>query len=183
MTRFHKILVAVDGSAGSERALDESIRLAQAFGGRLRLVHVMDELGRVSGFESATAYLDELLPRMRAAGEKLLAQGLGKAIAAEVEADSELVIRSPGRVCDSINEEAKRWGADLIVVGTHGRRGVDRLLLGSDAEQILRHASVPVLLVRTPARLTSGQTHGARGGDRLPSAGRHMAGPQLKEAR
>jgi nucleotide-binding universal stress UspA family protein len=47
-------------------------------------------------------------------------------------------------------EQAKAWGADLIVIGTHGRRGVGRLLLGSDAEQIVRMAPVPVLLVRAP---------------------------------
>jgi nucleotide-binding universal stress UspA family protein len=56
----------------------------------------------------------------------------------------------PGRVCDVVGEQAKAVHADLIVVGTHGRRGVGRLLLGSDAEQIVRTAGVPVLLVRLP---------------------------------
>lgn len=149
MPRFRRILVPVDGSPTSGRALDEAIRVAQAFGARLRLVHVMDELRWVNGFEPAGAYLDEVLPRMRQAGEKLLAEGLGKAISAHVEVDSELVIQSAGRVCDLVCDEAKRWGADLIVAGTHGRRGVDRLLVGSDAEQIVRLASVPVLLVRS----------------------------------
>ena len=149
MSRFHKILVAVDGSPGSGNALQEAIRLAQALGARLRLVHVMDELGWVNGFESARAYVDEVLPRMRQAGEKLLAGGLTQAIAANVEVESELVLQPAGRVCDSIVEEAARWGADLIVAGTEGRQGVNRLLLGSSAEQIVRHASVPVLLVRS----------------------------------
>ena len=54
----------------------------------------------------------------------------------------------PGRVCDVIVKEATDWKADLIVIGTHGRRGAGRLLLGSDAEQVLRLAPVPVLLVR-----------------------------------
>ena len=146
MSRFHKILVAVDGSAGSDQALQEAIRLAQALGARLRLVHVMDELRY--GFESARTCLDDVLPRMRAAGQTLLAQGLAKAITGQVEAESELVIQPAGRLCDELAEEAKRWGADLIVAGTQGRHGVDRLLLGSAAEQIVRHASVPVLLVR-----------------------------------
>lgn len=150
MSRFRRILVAVDGSPSSDKALDEAIKLAQTVGARLRLVHVMDELGWVNGFESAKAYFDDVLPRMREAGEKLLAAGMGKAIAAQVEVDSELVIQSVGRLCDKLCEEAARWEADLIVVGTHGRHGFDRLLLGSEAEQIVRHASVPVLLVRTP---------------------------------
>ena len=53
-----------------------------------------------------------------------------------------------GRVCDLVVEEAATWPADLIVIGTHGRRGVGRLFMGSDAEQVLRLATVPVLLVR-----------------------------------
>ena len=149
MSRFHKILVAVDGSAGSNQALQEAIRLAQALGARLRLVHVMDEPRLGNGFESARTCLDDVLPRMRAAGQTLLAQGLAKAITGQVEAESELVIQPAGRLCDELAEEAKRWGADLIVAGTQGRHGVDRLLLGSAAEQIVRHASVPVLLVRS----------------------------------
>ena len=149
MSRFHKILVAVDGSPGSNNALQEAIQLAQALGARLRLVHVMDELGWVNGFESARASVDAVLPRMRQAGEKLLAKGLAQAIAANVEGESELVLQSAGRVGDSIVEEAARWGADLIVAGTEGRHGVNRLLLGSSAEQIVRHAGVPVLLVRS----------------------------------
>ena len=147
--RFGRILVPVDGSPASGKALDEAVRLAQTSGGRLRLVHVMDELRWVNGFESARAYIDEVLPRMRQAGEKLLADGLSKAIAAQVEAESELIIQSAGRICDLVVDEAKRWKADLIVAGTRGRRGVDRLLIGSDAEQIVRHASMPVLLVRS----------------------------------
>lgn len=151
MSRFHKILVAVDGSPGSDLALAEAIKLAQAQGGRLRLVHVMDELRWVNGFESAQAFIDDMLPRMREAGGKLLARGLARALAANVETESELVVRSAGRVAAAVADEAKRWGADLIVAGTRGRRGIDRLLLGSVAEQIVRHAGTPVLLVRAAA--------------------------------
>jgi nucleotide-binding universal stress UspA family protein len=55
------------------------------------------------------------------------------------------------RVCDMILEEARQSGAELIVMGTHGRRGLSRVALGSDAELVLRESSVPVLLVRQPA--------------------------------
>jgi len=54
-------------------------------------------------------------------------------------------------VCDVVAEQASIWKADLIVIGTHGRRGAKRLLMGSDAEQIVRSAPAPVLLVRMPA--------------------------------
>ena len=148
MTMFRQILVAVDGSATSQRALDEAVKLAKTVSARLRLIHVMDELAWVNGFEPARAYFDDVLPRMRRAGEELLARAMAQALAAGVQAESELVIGSAERICDQVAAEARRWPADLVVVGTHGRRGTDRLLLGSDAEQIVRHSPVPVLLVR-----------------------------------
>jgi nucleotide-binding universal stress UspA family protein len=148
MSTYHQILVAVDGSPTSEKALDEAIRLAQLTGARLRLVHVVDELSYVNGFEPAMNYLNEIIPLMREAGEKLLAHERQKAVDKGVEADSVLIVEGPGRICDHVAEQARRIKADLIVVGSHGRRGIGRVLLGSDAEQIVRHAPVPVLVVR-----------------------------------
>jgi len=68
--------------------------------------------------------------------------------AAGVAVDDAIEDSLHGRVCDLVAKAAVDWKADLLVIGTHGRRGLDRLLLGSDAEQILRTAPVPVLLVR-----------------------------------
>jgi len=149
MTTYHQILVPVDGSPTSEKALDEAIRLAQLTGARLRLVHVVDELGYVNGFEPAMNYLNEIIPLMREAGEKLLAHDRQKALNKGVGADVVLIVEGPGRICDHVAEQARRARADLIVVGSHGRRGIGRVLLGSDAEQIVRHAPVPVLVVRS----------------------------------
>jgi nucleotide-binding universal stress UspA family protein len=59
------------------------------------------------------------------------------------------------RIADVIVERAKRWRSDLIVMGTHGRRGVSRMLMGSDAELVVRNASAPVLLVRAGGRARS----------------------------
>ena len=148
MSTYHQILVPVDGSPTSEKALGEAIRLAQLTGARLRLVHVVDELSYVNGFEPAMNYLNEIVPLMREAGEKLLAHERQKALDKGVEADSVLIVEGPGRICDHVAEQARRVKADLIVVGSHGRRGIGRVLLGSDAEQIVRHAPVPVLVVR-----------------------------------
>ena len=150
MSRYHQILVPVDGSPTSEKALDEAIRLAQLSGARLRLVHVVDELSYVNGFESAMNYVNEIIPLMREAGEKLLAHDRKKALDKGVSADCVLVEGGPDRICDHVAEQARRAKADLIVVGSHGRRGIGRVLLGSDAEQIVRHAPVPVLVVRAP---------------------------------
>ena len=148
MSIFRRILVAVDGSDASAQALDEAVRLASTVFARLRLVHVLDNFVWANGFESVNVYLEDVVPRMRQAGERLLADALRKPLAAGVEAESELIVAPAARICEVIAEEATRWRADLIVTGTQGRRGADRLLLGSDAEQIVRHAPVPVLLVR-----------------------------------
>ncbi|CAN5284552.1 universal stress protein [soil metagenome] len=149
MSSYHQILMPVDGSPTSEKALDEAIRLARLSGARLRLLHVVDELDYVNGFEPAMNYLNEIIPLMHGAGEKLLAHDRQKALDQGVEADSVLVDEGAGgRVCDHVAEQARRVKADLIVVGSHGRRGLGRVLLGSDAEQIVRHAPVPVLVVR-----------------------------------
>lgn len=148
MAIYHQILVPIDGSPTSEKALDEAIRLARMMGARLRLLHVVDELDYVTGFESAMNYVNEIIPLMRTAGEKLLAQGKQKAEGQGVPADSVLVVEGTGRICDHVAEQASLAKADLIVLGSHGRRGMARVLMGSDAEQIVRHAPVPVLVVR-----------------------------------
>ena len=148
MSIYQQILVAVDGSPTSDRALDEAIRLAHLMGSRLRLVHVIDELSYFIDYKSTMIYINDTLPQIRAAGEELLARGQQKAQAQGVSADSVLVSGDMGRLWEHVAEQAKRVNADLIIVGSHGRRGIGRALMGSDAEQIIRHAPVPVLVVR-----------------------------------
>jgi nucleotide-binding universal stress UspA family protein len=148
MSTYHQILVPVDGSPTSDKALSEAIAFARLTGARLRLVHVVDELSYASGFEPAISYVNDIIPLMRAAGEKLLVLSRQRALDQGVEADTVLIVDTPGRICDHVAEQARLAKADLIVVGSHGRRGIGRVLLGSDAEQIIRHAPVPVLVVR-----------------------------------
>lgn len=148
MSTYKQILVPVDGSPTSDKALAEAIAFARLTGARLRLVHVVDELSYANGFEPAINYVNDILPLMRAASEKLLAQGRQRALDQGVDADSVLIVDAPGRICEHVAEQARLAKADLIVVGSHGRRGVGRVLLGSDSEQIIRHAPVPVLVVR-----------------------------------
>ena len=81
----------------------------------------------------------------------MLNKGMQRALdAGAPNVDTVLVERTAARISERIVEQAKAWGAELIVIGTHGRRGVGRMLLGSDAEQTVRIAPVPVLLVRAP---------------------------------
>lgn len=145
---YQHILVPFDGSPTSTRGLDEAIKLASLTGAALRLVHMVDDLRYATGFETYAAYANDVIPYMRQAGERILRDGEARAKAAGVKADSVLCEGLATRLTEVVDEQAKAFGAELIVIGTHGRRGVGRVLLGSDAEQIVRTAPVPVLLVR-----------------------------------
>jgi nucleotide-binding universal stress UspA family protein len=148
MASIHQLLVPVDGSQTSVKALEAAIELARLNVARLRLLYVIDELDYVNGFETAKAYCQETLPRMRTDGERLLAQMRSLADMKGVVCDSVLLASGPGRLCDVVAEQAGQVHADMIVLGSHGRRGLDRVLMGSDAEQIVRHSTVPVLVVK-----------------------------------
>jgi nucleotide-binding universal stress UspA family protein len=95
---------------------------------------------------------------MREAGEKVLAEALAIAVSAGVTADTRLIDQFGERLGEAVVKEAASWKADLLVVGTHGRRGMGRMLLGSGAEQIIRLAAVPVLVVRNPEGDQDGAT-------------------------
>jgi len=145
---YQRILVPIDGSSTSNQGLDEAIKLAKLTGASIRLLHVTDALSFATGFEPFDVYAKDVIPLMKQAGEQLLKQARTRVQQQGVMVDSLLSDILAARVSDIVIEQAKAWGADLIVIGTHGRRGVGRLLLGSDAEQIVRLAPVPVLLVR-----------------------------------
>ncbi|MEJ8850689.1 universal stress protein [Variovorax rhizosphaerae] len=146
---YERILVPIDGSNTSLHGLDEALRLAGLTHGRLLLVHIVDQLKYLNGYESAAVYMSDLLPHMQEAGEQILRQGLERAQRAGIQAETLLLTGLTERVADVVVGQANAWKADLIVIGTHGRHGLGRVLLGSDAEQILRVSPVPVLLVRS----------------------------------
>lgn len=145
---YKKILVPVDGSATSQRGLQEAIKLAKLTGARLRLMHVVDSISFVTGMEAATMVTGEMMQLVREGGAQVLKKAQVQVDKAGVRVDSVLCDSLAGRVCDHVIEQATAWGAGLIVLGTHGRRGFGRMLLGSDAEMVVRLATVPVLLVR-----------------------------------
>ncbi len=147
---YQRILVPVDGSPTSGRGLAEAIAIARATGGTIRLVHVLDELIFTTGFETGATYLNTVLPALRRRAEQILETGKGRVSAAGVAVETVTVECFARRTSDVVVEQAAEWRAELIVLGTHGRRGIGRAMLGSDAEQILRAAPVPVLLVRSP---------------------------------
>ncbi|HJV60428.1 MAG TPA: universal stress protein [Albitalea sp.] len=148
MSSYQRILVPVDGSPTAQQGLREAIALAQPAGARLRLLHVVDELSFAIGASTFATYSGDLLDLLREGGQAVLDAARAQVEQAGLAVDTGLRNSFEGRVSDLVIEEAQSWPADLIVIGTHGRRGVGRLMLGSDAEQIARLAPVPVLLVR-----------------------------------
>lgn len=147
---YQRILVPIDGSATSGRGLDEAIKLARLTGAELRLVHVVDELLFATGFETYAAYANDVVPFMRQAGEKILQDGKGRVENAGLKVDTVLFEGVATRLAEVVLDQVGVWSADLVVIGSHGRRGIGRALMGSDAEQVVRTAPVPVLVVRAP---------------------------------
>ncbi len=145
---YGKILVPVDGSGTSTCGLGEAIKVAKNFGGRIRLVHVVNEF-IIDGVYSPGMYAADVFQSLRDTGKTILADAEALVRQSGVEVDSVLLESIGGPAADFIIAEAKQWAADLIVMGTHGRRGLARLAMGSDAEQVVRAMTVPVLLVRS----------------------------------
>jgi nucleotide-binding universal stress UspA family protein len=143
---YRHILVPVDGSATSERALREALGLARQQAAELELVYVMEDVL----FLENEAYInyEEVQRSARKGGEKTLAQAQTLVRQAGMTAEERLLEARGERIANVIIEEARRWPADLIVIGTHGRSGFSRILFGSVAEGVVRTAHIPVLLVR-----------------------------------
>jgi len=144
---FQRILVPVDGSTTSNLALEEAFKLAKEQQAQVRIIHVVDEvsLNLESDFAS-----DAFINALRKSGNAILAKAEKKARDAGITIETQLLERIPieHRISDMIVDDGKHWKADLIIMGTHGRRGINHLLLGSVAEKLVRIATTPVLLIR-----------------------------------
>jgi nucleotide-binding universal stress UspA family protein len=145
---YKRILAPIDGSATSKRGLDEAIRLAKDQQAQLHIVHVLSD-AYVNVALLSGAYAGDLLPRLRAEADSVLASAGAAARAAVPETQISLLEYHGSQIAEAIIAEATKWQADLIVMGTHGRRGIARAVMGSDAEYVVRHAPVPLLLVRS----------------------------------
>ncbi len=144
---YRKILSSVDGSPASDRGVIEAIRLAKDQNAELRLLHVVDaHLVTMDMYGSVN--LGEVLDILRQAGEKILEAARGLAAREGIAAETLIVDSMMGRIGEEVVRQARAWPADLIVMGTHGRRGVSHLFMGSDAETVIRLSPVPILLVR-----------------------------------
>ncbi|MBR8285410.1 universal stress protein [Burkholderia cenocepacia] len=144
---YKKIMVAMDGKPSSKQALVEGIKLARLCAADLFVVFVVDRStlfaygGRMEP--------EELLDDIRHYGESVLGDAIRSISSASVRGEKEIIETDVGQ---DVPERLQRYVVDnsinLAVIGTHGRRGVRRLVLGSVAERFLRGSTCPVLLVR-----------------------------------
>jgi nucleotide-binding universal stress UspA family protein len=144
---YKQILCPVDGSPASNSGLNEAILLAKDQHAKLRFLHVIDTffpILDISG-DLNSIYMTDIL---RENGKNILIKAEAAAQNSGVPADSIMIEAIGGRVSKSVVSQVEEWHADLIVMGTHGQRGLERLVIGSDAQAILRTSPVPVLLVR-----------------------------------
>jgi nucleotide-binding universal stress UspA family protein len=149
MPSFRSLLVPIDGSEPSDAARVLAIRLAVDTGASLVFINVVESDKIIAsampgqGLADPTPAIDAL----RAAGTDMLKDAVASATAAAVRSTSALL---EGDSIEMIVEYAGAHAVDLIVIGSHGRSGLQRLMLGSVAEGVLRHSSVPVLVTKAP---------------------------------
>ena len=163
---YRRILVPVDGSNASMIGLRQALALAKDQNARVRILNVVDESVMIPMMESAgaTVYTD-VIESLRDEGQKVLAHARVVAEKQAVKAETVQIESRARPVSEIILADARRSKTDLIVMGTHGRRGLNRLLLGSDAERVLRDSPIPVLLTRREAPAP-------RGGSKQAAKGR-----------
>lgn len=152
---YKRILVPVDGSATSRRGLRAAVDLAKAQRASLVILNVVDAMPVFASLDGIVAYDPGILEALRKGGKAILVRAAAEAKKRGVKAKTVLAENLAGRVADVIVRQAKKRRADLLVIGTHGRRGLSRMVMGSDAELVVRYAPAPVLLVRgNPTRRT-----------------------------
>ena len=145
---FKRILVAVDGSDTAEQALLEAINLAKEHQAQLRIVHAVDIVNINLGTEFPQS--SEISDAMTKNGREILRKAEAVARGAGIPVETRLIEIDTlsHRIPEMIAADAEAWPADLIVICTHGRKGLSHLFLGSVAEGVVRVATKPVLLIR-----------------------------------
>ena len=148
---FTNILVPTDGSALSQRAEKYAVQLARETGGRLTALHVIPSFFPTDYLDGASAYpqlysRDDYKRGTEAAAKRMLDRVARQAAQAKVPCD--LVYKTGDAAWKVIIATAKSKRCDLIVMASHGRRGIEAVLLGSEATKVLTHSKTPVLVYR-----------------------------------
>lgn len=137
-------MIAVDGSKASSLALKEAIELAKNQNSKLGVIHIVDTL--YEGDVDREAFVELI----RKQGQEVLNSIKKKLSRVKIEFEMKLTELTPSKsqIAEKLVDEASAWSADLIIIGTHGRRGIQHILTGSVAEEVIRISKIPVLLVK-----------------------------------
>jgi nucleotide-binding universal stress UspA family protein len=139
---YDAILVPTDGSPAADHAVDHAVELAETYGATIHALYVVD----AALYSSLEAGVDAVLDALEREGEAAVGEVQSRCEAAGIETETAVLV---GTVHRSIREYVEDHDIDLVVMGTHGRKGIERFLLGSVAERTVRTSSVPVLTVHT----------------------------------
>lgn len=136
---YDSILVPTDGSDGAQKAFEHALELAEVYNSEIHLLYVVEPV------HTADVGTEQVLDAMRAEGERLLEEVADQGKSAGIDAVTEVRVGNPHREILEYTEEKEM---DLIVMGTHGRTGLSRYLLGSVTEKVVRASETPVLTIR-----------------------------------
>lgn len=146
---YKHILCPIDGSVTSNAGMHEAIQFAKEQNAQLHFLHVIDTYIPIVDM-SGDFNITYMINILRENGENIIKNALAAAKKSGVIAEIKTIESVGGRAASYIVQEAEKWPADLIVMGTHGLRGISRLVMGSDAENVLRTSKVALLLVKSP---------------------------------
>ncbi|MBL8373387.1 universal stress protein [Accumulibacter sp.] len=151
---YKRIMVAVDDSFMTSQVLTAAVELARSTGAQLAICHAIDEtiLAQREVAMMLPNSVGKTEARMRMGAQGLLGRLAETARAAGIAAEIMLVESEQKHVSDMLIDAATEWQADLLIVGTHGRRGIERFFVGSVAERLVRRSQVSLLLVRGEER-------------------------------
>lgn len=144
---YKNILCPIDGSTTSNSGVNEAIHLASDLHAKLRFINIIDMYvpTLISSLHISSEFVDDTA---RNSAKHLLHEAVDAAKKLGVDADARMVESNGMPISSLIVNYAKEWPADLIVIGTHGLSGIDRFVVGSEAETVVRHSTVPVLLIK-----------------------------------
>ncbi|WP_418285366.1 universal stress protein [Halorubrum sp. DTA46] len=140
---YSEILVPTDGSPASNAAIEHAIDLAKQYDGRLHALYVVDG----AAYSTLEAGAEIVVEALESEGKEATNRVADAANAAGVDCTTSV---TTGTAYRSITDYVEEHGIDIVVMGTHGRKGLDRYLLGSVTERVVRTSEVPVLTVRQP---------------------------------
>lgn len=148
---YTRIMAAIDDSFATSKVLNTAVELARQFGAKLAICHALDEriLSRHEPDVLLPSSFGQVQVNLRSGAQEFLRKAADVARAAGIDAEIRLIESEESQVAGMLTRAAAEWQADLLLVGTHSRRGVERFFVGSVAEQVVRKATTSLLLVRS----------------------------------